>query len=349
MKKLLVFFAVLLTAATMICGCSDLSGPDGTSSGKVDGSSAGGTVTDGYDPDYDPAFEDLDIEFGRIYTHSEYYSKYTALCGYRNRKETVLDRYFEEDVESGRIPLTLTFRCNGEDYELQLDREEKYGLFGNIAAPTVTYFDPEELGDIVVVDLETFGEKWFNARLIGNANQTPVSTLGKKSEEELLAIANEWFEPFKEAWGLREGEYSVYCGVKNSERRHVDVSAKEYWYAWVYNNIHSNNSQLADLWIDEYGIISYQFASDQYLLDEEFLASIPEIDYGRILQDVQRFRAEGCDCELSSINTRLISMEYNGREIAILFITIVPDQRAPETHVHWDYEDPLAMFLRVKK
>ena len=285
--------------------------------------------------------DELNIEFGRIYTIQEYLPIYEIMQSEARKQLCSLNDHFEEDVSSGKIPRTIEFNYLGEIYELSLNCD----CYTNIERPSVKYRNP--LNKIsITVDAETLGFAYYYLVTSAFASTFPVSNLEKKTEDELIRISNEFFEPFFSARQISPNDYSIFLDLMEGELSHTDISAKRYHIRYLYNNRHSLFTRLAHITIDEFGFITTAtFLGDRYL-DEAFITKLPEIDYEKILEKIETYREPQCDCELS-IQTQVTKRVINERDLAQLQITIVPDEKGSTEHIHDYINNSLFVFYEL--
>ena len=285
----------------------------------------------------------IEIEFGKIYTTQEYMPIFEKWRSGLSDKMSKLNEHFEEDVSSGKIPQTVLMEYMGETYELYLKCDQYiYSEY-----PELLYDNPVHRIQITV-DAETMGLVYSVTRTSVLACTFPVGNLEKKTEEELIRIANDYFEPLFGARQIERDEYTVFIEYLDYyELPHIDTPSKNYSIRYLYNNPHALYATLAHITIDEYGFISTAtFNPDQYYLDKVFLSRLPEIDYDKILGEIEVYREHGCDCGLSMI-TSLQKHKIDGRELALMTITIVPDEKGSAEHIHDYINNSLYIFYEL--
>ena len=284
----------------------------------------------------------VDIEFGRIYSIQEYMPIFEKMQACAREQLQIMNEHFEEDLASGKIPPTISLDYNCETYELSLNCDKYSGLDHH----SLKYQDPEyKIG--LTVDAETMGLIYYKLVTGAFSCTFPVSNLEKKTEEELIGISNEFFDLFFKSKQIDRDEYTVFFDLLDYGNPHVDNNAKLYMIRYLYNNDHSLYSSLAYMTIDEYGFITTAtFNVDQYYLDKEFLSRLPAIDYDKLLLEAEKYRDPGCECGLS-IQTQVTERVIDGRELAQLQITIVPDEKGATEHIHDYINNPLFIFYEL--
>ena len=348
--KIIRLLCLLTVSAILFCGCADVTDvqlPNNTSSVEnksgdspesgSDATSFTGTET------ADLSSEGPDIEFGRIYTAQEFQPIFQKITSENTKRLQTLNERFDEDLSGGKIPQTLSFDYNSEKYELSLNCSS----YSHAECPRVEYRDAVNKIS-VTADVETLGTHYFYSVTSAFSCTFTVSNLEKKTEEELTRIADEFFSPFFGARQIGKDEYTVVFEQADYENKHTDASAKVYMVRYLYNNVHSLNSTLAYLFVDEYGFITTaMFNPDQYYLDSEFMSKLPDIDYDKIMSEIEKYREPACDCALSA-RTQLVRRLIDGAEVAHLMITIVPDENGSAGHIHDYHNNELSIIYKLK-
>ena len=285
---------------------------------------------------------DVEIVFGRIYSIQEYMPIFEKIQTCASEQLNYMNEHFEEGILSGKILQTISFNYNGKSYELTLNCD-KYSFLDH---PSLKYQDHVHKISLII-DAETMGSIYYKLATGAFSCTFPVTNLEKKTEEELIGISNEFFDLFFKSKQIDRDEYTVLFDLLDYENPHVDNNAKLYMIQYSYNNDHSLYSRLAYMTIDEYGFITTAtFNADQYYLDKEFLSRLPAIDYDKLLLEAERYREPHCDCGLS-IQTRVTKRVIDGRELAQLQITIVPDEKGSTEHIHDYINNSLFIFYEL--
>ncbi len=134
---------------------------------------------------------DVDIEFGRLYSIQEYMPIFEKMQACASEQLQIMNEHFEEDLASGIIPQTIRLDYNDEAYELSLNCDKYTGL----DHPSLKYRDLEhKIG--LTVDAETMGSIYYQLATGAFSCTFPVTNLEKKTEEELIGISNEFFDIF---------------------------------------------------------------------------------------------------------------------------------------------------------
>ena len=222
---------------------------------------------------------------------------------------------------------------------MQLSKE-RYENWSSFFCPEVSYCDSTS-GIMIDIDVDTLGDRYMHLQAYSQANRMRKENTPQKTVDELLAIAKDYMEPRLAKLNLEDSDYRIVF-------REPYEGYHFYVFRFVSNDRLLGNTEIAQIKIDMCGFILAVTISGNILLDDDFVARLPDIDEKALLDEADnRFRESGCDCNLS-VSYRVFQREYDGKMYAELQCAIIPDNKNPETHHHDYINNQFCVFLELR-
>lgn len=275
------------------------------------------------------ATEEFVPQYGKVYSGSEFEKFVELVASAAAEKRQQFDQLFAADLETGKIPQTMTVDYMDKNYEFEL-RSKTYSHDKNLT------YGNSEIGVTVRIDADSLGQNYYYLLAYNNK----LEKCNKVSKEEKIQIAEKYLEKHFESDKNKIVETIIERTVIPEEPMIVvrySYSLEELLYR-----------AYGEVIVNAYGQIC---EAKRSMRDAVLIGNIELLnpnEYKSIIESM--YRQANCNCELS-LKVSYSCECLNGENYAFATLTLdTPLAKTEGENAHWHfyYEHSGYVFVHFK-